>query len=52
MYQFACVKIFSTKLNIILVLLNDHGRVRSHITSVVCQIPRFDFECNLVVTGK
>jgi hypothetical protein len=36
-----------------LVLLDDSGRVRSQITSVVCQIQRFDFECNpLVVTRK
>jgi hypothetical protein len=35
-------------------LLDDPGRVRSHIISVVCQIQRFDFDCNLVnlVTGK
>jgi hypothetical protein len=32
------------------VLLDDHGRVRSHMTSVVCQIQRFDFDFNLVVT--
>ena len=36
-----------------LVLLDDSGRVRSQITSVVCHIQRFDFECNpLVVTRK
>ena len=33
-------------------LLDDPGRVRSQITSVVCQIQRFDFECNLVVSRK
>ena len=26
-------------------LLDNPGRVRSQITSVVCQIQRFDFEC-------
>ena len=52
MYQFCYVKIFSTKQNGNLVLLDDPGRVRSHITSVVCQIQRFDFDCNLVVTRK
>jgi hypothetical protein len=35
-----------------LTLLDDPGRVRSQITSVVCQIQRFDFDCNLVVTRK
>jgi hypothetical protein len=52
MYQFCYVKIFSTKQNINLELLDDPDRVRSQITSVLCQIQRFDFECNLVVTGK
>jgi hypothetical protein len=33
-------------------LLDDPGRFRSQITSVVCQIQRFDFDCNLVVTRK
>jgi hypothetical protein len=33
-------------------LLDDPGRVRSQITSVVCQIQRFDFDCNLVVARK
>jgi hypothetical protein len=32
--------------------LDDPGRVRSQITSVVCQIQRFDFDCNLVLTRK
>jgi hypothetical protein len=32
--------------------LEDPGRVRSQMTSVVCQIKRFDFDCNLVVTRK
>jgi hypothetical protein len=35
-----------------LVMLDDLGRVRSQITSVVCQIQRFDFDCNLVVARK
>jgi hypothetical protein len=34
------------------VLLDDPGHVRSQITSVVCQIQRFDFDCNLVSTQK
>jgi hypothetical protein len=34
------------------VLLDDPGRVRSQITSVVYQIQRFDFDCNLVVARK
>ena len=33
-------------------MLEDPGRVRSQIISVVCQIQRFDFDCNLVLTGK
>jgi hypothetical protein len=32
--------------------LDDPGRVRSQIISVVCQIQRFDFDCNLVVSRK
>ena len=51
-YQFCYVKIFSTNQYGNLVLLDDPGRVRSQITSVVRQIQRFDFDCNLVVTGK
>ena len=35
-----------------LVRLDDPGRLRSQITSVVCQIQRFDFGCNLVVIQK
>ena len=52
MYQFCYVNFLSTERDENLVLLNDLGRVRSHIISVVCQIQRFDFDCNLVVTGK
>ena len=33
-------------------MLDDPGRVRGQITSVVCQIQRFGFDCNLVVTRK
>ena len=52
LYQFCNVKIFCTNHNENLVLLDDPGRVRSQITSVVCQIQRFDFDCNLVVARK
>ena len=52
LYQFCYIKIFSTNHNRNLVLLDDPGRVRSQITNVVCQIQRFDFDCNLVVTRK
>ena len=52
LYQFCYVKIFSTNHNRNLALLDYPGRVRSQITSVVCQIQRFDFDCNLVVTRK
>ena len=52
MYQFSYVKVSSINQNGNLVLLDDPGRVRSHITSVVCQIQRFDFDCNLVVKRK
>ena len=51
-YQFCHVKIFSTNQYRNLVLLDDPGRVRSQIINVVCQIQRFDFDCNLVVTRK
>ena len=50
--QFCYVKIFSTNQGGNLLLLDYPGRVRSHIISVVCQIQRFDFDCNLVVTRK
>jgi hypothetical protein len=52
MYQFFYVKLFSTNQNGNLVLLDDYGRVRSQITSVVCEMQRFDFDWNLVVTRK
>ena len=52
LYQLCYVKVFSTNHNRNLVLLDDPGHVWSQITSVVCQIQRFDFDCNLVVTRK
>jgi hypothetical protein len=53
LYQFCYVKILSVNQYLKnLLLLDDLGRVRSQITSVVCQIQQFDFECNLVVTRK
>ena len=53
LYQFCYVKVFSTNHNRNLVLLDYPGRVnRSQITSVVCQIQRFDFDCILVVSRK
>jgi hypothetical protein len=52
LYQLCYVKVFSTNQNRNLLLLDDPGRVRSQITNVVCQIQRFDFDCNLVVTRK
>jgi hypothetical protein len=50
--QLCYVKIFSVNDYGKLFLLDDPGRVISHIISVVCQIQRFDFLCNLVVTQK
>jgi hypothetical protein len=52
LYQLCYVKVFSTNYDINLVLLDYPGRVKSQITSVVCQIQRFDFECILVVSRK
>jgi hypothetical protein len=52
LYQFCYVKIYSTDYYKNLGLLDDPGRVKSQITSVVCQIQWFDFESNLVVTRK
>jgi hypothetical protein len=52
LYQFCYVKIFSTNQNKNLLLLDDPGRVRSQIASIVRQIHRFDFDRNLVVTRK
>ena len=52
LYQFCYVKILGANQNGNLVMLDDPGRVRSQITSVVCQIQRFDFDRNLVVTRK
>jgi hypothetical protein len=31
---------------------DDPGRIKSQIINVVCQIQRFDFEYNLVMTRK
>ena len=52
LYQLCYVKVFSTNHDRNLLLLDYPGRVRSQITSVVCQIQRFDFDCNLVVSRK
>jgi hypothetical protein len=52
MYQFCYVIIFSANQDGNLVLLDGPGRVKSQITRLLCQIQRFDFECNLVVTRK
>jgi hypothetical protein len=52
LYQFCWLKLFRTNQYENLLLLDDPGRVRSEITSVVCQMQRFDFECNLVLTQK
>jgi hypothetical protein len=55
MYYFSYVKFSSTKdteEDRNLLLLNDFGHVRRQIISVVCQIQRFYFGCNLVVTRK
>jgi hypothetical protein len=52
LYQLFYLKIFSTNYNIIYFCWTTlAGRVRSQITSVdlVCQIQRFDFDCNLLV---
>jgi hypothetical protein len=51
LYQFYYVKVFSTNHHRNLILLDDPGRV-NQIISVVCQIQRLDFDCNLVVTRK
>ena len=45
MYQFSCVRVSSSRQDV-------PGRVRSQIRSVVYQIQRFDFDCDLVVTRK
>ena len=52
MFHISDVKISSTYQHVNLVLLDDHGRVRNQIISVVSGIQRFDFDCNLVVTRK
>jgi hypothetical protein len=45
-------KFFSTNQYINLVLLDDPGGVRTHITRVVLQIQWLDFGCNLVLKRK
>ena len=45
------LKVF-TNHDINLLQLDEHGRVRSQITSVVLQMEWFDFDCNLVLTRK
>ena len=52
LYQFCYVKVFSTNQNENIILLDDPGRVRSRIASIVRQIQRFNFDCNMVVTRK
>ena len=52
LYQFCYVKIFSTNQYENLFMLDDPGRVRSQIISVVCQIQQFDFDCILGVPRK
>jgi hypothetical protein len=47
-----CKKMFSTNQDENLLPLDDPGRVRSQIASIVRQIQRFDFDRNLVVTRK
>ena len=49
LYKFCLIKIFSTNYNGNLVLLDDPGRVRSQIATVVCQIQRFDFDGILIL---
>ena len=45
MYKYSVLLKFSTSN---LLLLDDPGRVRSQIASIVRQIQRFDFDSNLV----
>ena len=52
LYQFCNVKVFDNNHYKNLLLLDYPVRVRSQITSVVCQIERFDFDCILVVSRK
>ena len=46
------INVSSTNHDGSLLLLGEPDRVRSQITSVVCQIQRFDFGYNLVMTRK
>ena len=50
--MFCYVKVCITNQYINLLMLDDPGRVRSQITNVVCQIQRFDFDSNVLLTGK
>ena len=50
--QFCYVKVFSTNQNEKLLLLDDPGRVRNQLASIVRQMQRFDFDRNLVVARK
>jgi hypothetical protein len=52
LYHFCFVKVLSINYNKNLLLLDDPGHVRSQIASIVCQIQRFDFDRNLVLTRK
>jgi hypothetical protein len=52
MYEFSYLKVTSTNQHEKLVMLDDPGCSSSHITSVACQIQRFDFDCNLAVARK
>jgi hypothetical protein len=49
LYQFCYVKVFSINQNKNSLLLDDPGRVRSQVASILRQIQRFDFDRNLVV---
>ena len=52
MFPLCHVNTFCTKQNKSLYMLDDPGRVKSQIISVVCQIQRFNFEYNLVMMRK
>jgi hypothetical protein len=45
------IKVYNTTINknLLLVLLGDPDCVGSKIIRVVCQIVRFDFDCNLAL---
>jgi hypothetical protein len=52
MSQLSSVKVSSTNHGGKLLMSDNPGGVRSHITCVVCQIQKFDFDCNLAGTRK